>query len=92
MRYTELPWPFDGWTVDDDGTIYTASGHRTTPQRIEAFCWLLGMHNAVQSFGAARVMFNESSIEEKRSVFDKEYFALEEAPLSRASAGRIKAK
>ena len=70
MRYTELPWPFDGWTVDNNGIIHTASGYRTTPQKIEAFCWLLGMHEAVKIYGSDRLMFNESSIEEKRPIFD----------------------
>ena len=70
MRYEELPWPFEGWTVDADGVIHTASGYRTTPQKIEAFCWLMGMHKATEIYGSARLMFNESSIEEKRPVFD----------------------
>ncbi|MBR0346011.1 MAG: hypothetical protein IJI03_12215 [Rudaea sp.] len=31
MRYTELPWPFDEWTVDDDGVIHTANGYKVRP-------------------------------------------------------------
>lgn len=70
MRYTELPWPFEGWTVDDTGVLHSPSGYRTTPAKIEAFCWIMGMHKAVQAFGGHRLMFNESSIEEKRPIFD----------------------
>ena len=70
MRYTELPWPFEGWTVDDAGVLHTPSGYRTTPAKIEAFCWVMGMHKAIETFGGARLMFNESSIEEKRPIFD----------------------
>lgn len=70
MRYTELPWPFDGWTVDDHGVLHTPSGYRTTPAKIEGFCWLFGMHDAVKTFGAERIMFNEAAIEEKRPIFD----------------------
>ncbi|MEP6485360.1 MAG: hypothetical protein ABJB01_12995 [Rudaea sp.] len=40
--YTELPEPFTDWTVDDNGTIYTASGYRCTPQMIESALWLMG--------------------------------------------------
>src|SRR5579883_236758 len=70
MRYTELPWPFDGWTVDDEGTIHTACGYRTNPQRIEAFEWLMRMHEFSKSMGGNHIMYNESSIEEKRPIFD----------------------
>lgn len=69
MRYTELPWPFDGWTVDDNGVIHTASGYRVRPAQIEAWAWLMSMHNFANTMGADRLMFNEFSIEEKRPIF-----------------------
>lgn len=28
MRYEELPGPLAGWTYDENGTVYTASGYR----------------------------------------------------------------
>lgn len=30
MRYEELPGPLEGWTYDEHGVIYTASGYKTT--------------------------------------------------------------
>jgi hypothetical protein len=38
--YTKLPTPFKDWTVDDDGTIHTASGYKCSPELIEAALWL----------------------------------------------------
>lgn len=35
MRYEELPGPLEGWTYDEHGVIYTASGYKTTVRQIE---------------------------------------------------------
>ena len=40
MRYEELKGPLEGWTYDEAGTIYTASGYRTTPRQIEFCMWM----------------------------------------------------
>jgi len=42
MRYEELSGPLEGWTYDDNGTIYTASGYRCDARHIEAALWLFG--------------------------------------------------
>ena len=42
MRYEELPGPLEGWTYDEQGTIYTASGYRCDARHIEAALWLFG--------------------------------------------------
>ena len=40
MRYEELKGPLEGWTYDEAGTIYTASGYRTTARQIEFCMWM----------------------------------------------------
>ncbi|MES2404342.1 MAG: hypothetical protein V4567_08400 [Pseudomonadota bacterium] len=40
MRYEELPGPLQGWTYDERGVIYTASGYRTTARQIEFCMWM----------------------------------------------------
>ena len=40
MRYEELPGPLQGWTYDEAGTIYTASGYKTTARQIEFCMWM----------------------------------------------------
>lgn len=40
MRYEELPGPLEGWTYDEHGVIYTASGYRTTARQIEFCMWM----------------------------------------------------
>lgn len=42
MRYEELPGPLQGWTYDENGTIYTTSGYRCDARHIEAALWLFG--------------------------------------------------
>jgi hypothetical protein len=41
MRYEEMPGPLEGWTYDEHGTIYTATGYRCTAQHIECALWLM---------------------------------------------------
>lgn len=40
MRYEELPGPLEGWTYDERGVIYTASGYKTTARQIEFCMWM----------------------------------------------------
>ena len=40
MRYEEFPGPLEGWTYDENGTVYTASGYRCNARHIEAALWL----------------------------------------------------
>lgn len=40
MRYEELPAALKGWTYDEHGTIYTASGYRCTARTLECALWL----------------------------------------------------
>lgn len=40
MRYEELNGPLKGWTYDENGTIYTASGYRTSARQIEFCMWM----------------------------------------------------
>lgn len=40
MRYEELSGPLEGWTYDENGTIYTASGYKTTARQIEFAMWM----------------------------------------------------
>jgi hypothetical protein len=42
MRYEELPGPLQGWTYDEHGTIYTATGYRCSAPQIECALWLMG--------------------------------------------------
>jgi hypothetical protein len=60
-----LPDPFVDWTIDDNGTIHTASGYRCTPQIIEAALWLFafGQH----TFGG-KLMFSADD-RKKRSIY-----------------------
>lgn len=41
MRYEPLPGPLEGWTYDEHGTIFTASGYRCDARHIEAALWLM---------------------------------------------------
>lgn len=52
MRYEELPGPLQGWTYDEAGTIYTASGYKTTARQIESCMWMVS-----GTPGIARVVF-----------------------------------
>ena len=40
MRYEEMSGPLTGWTYDEHGTIYTASGYKTTARQIEFCMWM----------------------------------------------------
>lgn len=40
MRYEELPGPLEGWTYDENGTVYTASGYKCSAQTLECALWL----------------------------------------------------
>lgn len=40
MRYEELGWPLNGWTYDEYGTIYTASGYKCSARALEGALWL----------------------------------------------------
>ncbi|HLI18223.1 MAG TPA: hypothetical protein VKV22_08135 [Rhodanobacteraceae bacterium] len=40
MRYEELSGPLEGWTYDEHGTIYTASGYRCNARDIEFCLWM----------------------------------------------------
>ncbi len=40
MRYEELPEPFQGWSYDETGTIYTSSGYRCSAKILESALWL----------------------------------------------------
>ena len=40
MHYEELPGPLEGWTYDEEGTIYTTSGYRCSAQQIEFAMWM----------------------------------------------------
>lgn len=40
MHYEELPGPLAGWTYDENGTVYTASGYRCDARHIECALWL----------------------------------------------------
>ena len=40
MRYEELSGPLAGWTYDENGTIHTASGYKTTARQIEFCMWM----------------------------------------------------
>lgn len=64
MRYIELPWPLEGWTADEDGWLHSPAGYRTTPQRIEGFCWLFGLHDFVKSQDGHRLMFADTPLTE----------------------------
>lgn len=43
MRYEELPGPLEGWTYDEEGTIYTATGYRCSAKQIEFCLWMLNV-------------------------------------------------
>lgn len=59
MRYDPLPWPFDGWTVDDLGRVYSPNGYTMTPAKIEGMCWL---HGFAKSICGDRVMFADTPL------------------------------
>ena len=40
MRYEELPGPLEGWTYDENGTVYTASGYKCGARTLECALWL----------------------------------------------------
>lgn len=40
MRYVELHGPLEGWTFDENGTIYTRSGYRCSARTLECALWL----------------------------------------------------
>lgn len=40
MRYEPLSGPLEGWTYDQNGTIYTASGYHCDARSLEAALWL----------------------------------------------------
>lgn len=42
MRYEEFTGPLEGWTYDERGVIYTASGYKTTARQIEFAMWMWG--------------------------------------------------
>ena len=67
--YTNLPAPFKDWTVDEDGTIHTASGYRCTPQILEAAMWL--MESGKYIAGSKR-MFSADEIctAKKRTLYE----------------------
>lgn len=73
MRYEELGQPFgNGWTYDENGTIFTPSGYRCTPQQIEGMLWLSGclpfhperllMHSD-EAAGALRPLYERADID-----------------------------
>jgi len=40
MRYEEIDGPLQGWTFDENGTIYTASGYACNARTLECALWL----------------------------------------------------
>ena len=40
MRYETLNGPLEGWTYDENGTTYTASGYLCSAQTLESALWL----------------------------------------------------
>ena len=40
MRYEEMSGPLKGWTYDESGTIYTASGYKCSARTLEGALWL----------------------------------------------------
>jgi hypothetical protein len=40
VRYEELPGPLEGWTYDENGTIYTTSGYKCDARTLECALWL----------------------------------------------------
>jgi hypothetical protein len=63
----ELCPPFDGWTLDQDGTIRTPCGYRCTPRQIESALWLMGM---AREFHGGRLMYADDAPGARRAVYD----------------------
>ena len=71
MRYEELSGPLQGWTYDEAGTIYTASGYKTTARQIEFCMWMYECMRAEtrqwlihsdEAAGALRPVFETSDL------------------------------
>jgi hypothetical protein len=71
MRYEELPGPLEGWTYDENGVIYTASGYKTTARQIEFCMWMYDcmtseakrwMIQSDERPGAARPLFESTDL------------------------------
>lgn len=43
MRKEEFGEPLEGWTYNEQGEIFTASGYTTNAQHIEAALWIMGI-------------------------------------------------
>lgn len=46
MRYEEIGHPLEGWTYDENGTIYTKSGYRCSARTLECALWLMQCYSS----------------------------------------------
>lgn len=67
MRYEQLQGPLEGWTYDENGTIYTASGYHCSAQTLECALWLFECYSGEgrrylirsdEAPGASRSLYN----------------------------------
>lgn len=58
--------PFDGWHLDENGTIHTASGYRCTPLQIESALWLMQFSDV----HGPRLMFADTAPGATRPVYE----------------------
>lgn len=77
MRYTELPGPLEGWTYDEHGTIYTASGYQCSARTLECALWLFQCYRSEarkylirsdEAPGALRPLYEVSDVTEPKRV------------------------
>jgi len=76
VRYEEMPKPLDGWTYDENGTIYTASGYRCSARTLECALWLFQCYSGEarkylirsdERPGATRPLYELRDLEERVS-------------------------
>lgn len=71
-----MPKPLDGWTYDENGTIYTASGYRCSARTLECALWLFQCYSGEarkylirsdERPGATRPLYELRDLEERVS-------------------------